>query len=274
MGNLLLGLVLDISVAEALAHITGFSFKQITYSEEIEPPSVKAHVMGEPLTGLGAGFIARLVEWQPALVLVELHNSAIPWEAWVAALKSSPATRRIPVLAFTQTVENKLRTQAEAVGCDLILETSVLLKDLPSMIRQYARLSHPALSAECGQPLSALAREGIELHNRGEYFEAHEALEHAWNEDVSAARELYRGLLQISVAYLQIERGNYNGALKMFLRMRQWLDPLPDFCRGVHVAQARQDALAARAALEVLGPNRIAKFDRNLFKPFIVMGGE
>lgn len=274
MGNLLLGLVLDISVAEALAHITGFSFKQITYSEEIEPPSVKAHVRGEPLTGLGAGFIARLVEWQPTLVLVELHNSAIPWEAWVAALKSSPATRRIPVLAFTRTVENKLRTQAEAVGCDLILETSVLLKDLPSMIRQYARLSHPALSAECGQPLSALAREGIELHNRGEYFEAHEALEHAWNEDVSAARELYRGLLQISVAYLQIERGNYNGALKMFLRMRQWLDPLPDFCRGVHVAQARQDALAARAALEVLGPNRIAKFDRNLFKPFIVLGGE
>lgn len=273
MPNLLLGLVVDTAVVDALAQIAGFSFKQIGHSEEIEPPSAKLRAPGEPLTGLGAGFIVRLVEWQPALVLVELNHVAIPWAAWVAALKSSPATRRIPVVGFSAHVEAAVKAQAEEAGCDVVFNTSALLKDLPSIIAQYARSQNPTLEADCERPLSQLAREGIALHNRGEYFEAHEYLEHAWNEEASAARELYRGLLQVSVAYLQIERGNYNGALKMFLRLRQWLDPLPDFCRGVHVAQVREDALAARAALEKLGPSNIQAFDRNLFKPFSVTGG-
>jgi hypothetical protein len=72
------------------------------------------------------------------------------------------------------------------------------------------------------------------------------------------------------VAYLQITRHNHSGALKMFLRMRQWLDPLPDECRGVNVAQLRADALAARAALEALGPERIGEFDPALFKPLLL----
>jgi hypothetical protein len=53
----------------------------------------------------------------------------------------------------------------------------------------------------------------------------------------------------------------------MFLRLRQWLDPLPDVCRGINVVQLRADALAAREALEALGPEHIAEFDRAYFKP-------
>jgi hypothetical protein len=53
----------------------------------------------------------------------------------------------------------------------------------------------------------------------------------------------------------------------MFLRLRQWLDPLPDECRGVNVALLREQALAARAELEALGPDRIGEFDRALMKP-------
>ncbi len=105
------------------------------------------------------------------------------------------------------------------------------------------------------------------MFNRAEYFEAHEALEHAWNDESGPGRELYRGLLQIAVAYMQITRGNYNGAIKIFLRARQWLDPLPDQCRGVNVAGLRHDAAAVRAALEALGPERIGEFDMALLKP-------
>ncbi|MBL8044991.1 MAG: DUF309 domain-containing protein [Anaerolineales bacterium] len=274
MAAVILGLLADAEVTRALTQVAGFHFKHISAGAEIEPHSERPHTPGEPLTGGGTRFIARLVEWQPALILVELHHPAIPWEAWIVALKSSPATRRIPVLAFADEVSAELTTQAEAVGCDVILNTPALLTDLSGVITRYARFRNPAISSECAQPLSTLAQEGIALHNRGEYFEAHEVLEQAWNADTSAARELYRGLLQVSVAYLQIERGNYNGALKMFLRMRQWLDPLPDVCRGVHVAQVRQDALAARAALEALGPSHIQEFNRNHFKPFIVTGGQ
>ena len=68
------------------------------------------------------------------------------------------------------------------------------------------------------------------------------------------------------MAYLQIERGNYNGALKMFLRVRQWIDPLPDRCRGVDVAQLRADAKHVHESLLALGHERIGGFDRRLFK--------
>ncbi|MDW8327280.1 MAG: DUF309 domain-containing protein [Anaerolineales bacterium] len=247
----------------------GYRLRIIERGEEIEPADAPViRQTAEPTVGRGAGFIVRVVEWQPALVLVELSSKKIPWPEWIAALKSSPATRRIPVIAFGPHVDLALRARAEDVGCDVILAKGALLRDLPGLIQKHARrINFAALERDCESPLSALALEGIALFNKQDFFEAHEVLERAWNEETGPARELYRGLLQVAVAYLQIERGNYTGALKMFLRLRQWLDPLPDVCRGIHVAQLRKDALAARAALEALGPERIAEFDRAFFKP-------
>jgi hypothetical protein len=56
------------------------------------------------------------------------------------------------------------------------------------------------------------------------------------------------------------------------MRVRQWLDPLPDLCRGVDVAQLRRDAQTARAALEALGPDGITRFDRTLLRRVVVRG--
>jgi predicted metal-dependent hydrolase len=216
----------------------------------------------------GPAFIARVVECQPALIVLELNSTALPWAKWVSALKSSPATRRIPVLAFGPHTDAALRQRAEDVGCDVIVTKGQLVNALPELIQKHARLTDAsALADACAGELSPLAVRGIELFNQREFFEAHEALEHAWKAEPGPARELYRGLLQVAVAYLQIERRNYSGALKMFLRLRQWLDPLPDECRGVDVAQLRAEAIAARAALERLGPDRLAEFDVSLFKP-------
>src|SRR5438105_4016060 len=69
------------------------------------------------------------------------------------------------------------------------------------------------------------------------------------------------------IAYYQIQRRNYAGARKMFLRMVQLFAPLPDYCMGINVAQLHKDALAARAHLEALGPERVAEFDPSLLKP-------
>lgn len=121
----------------------------------------------------------------------------------------------------------------------------------------------------CDEPISPLAIRGLELFNRGEYFEAHEILEDAWKQDRSAGRELYRSILQVAVAYYQIERGNFVGAVKMFLRVRRWIDPLPNLCRGVQVEQLRQDAEHVRQKLLELGPDKICAFDPTLFKPVV-----
>jgi predicted metal-dependent hydrolase len=177
-------------------------------------------------------------------------------------------------VAFGPHTDLELRARAIDVGCDAVIAKGRFVSALPELIQQYARHGdQEVLAADCAGELSALARQGIELFNRHDFFEAHEVLEHAWNDETGPVRELYRGILQVAVAYLQIERRNYNGALKMFLRLRQWLDPLPDACRGVDVAQLRTDALAARAELERLGPQRVHEFNQDLFKPLEVSAG-
>jgi hypothetical protein len=52
----------------------------------------------------------------------------------------------------------------------------------------------------------------------------------------------------------------------MLLRVRQWLDPLPDICRGINIAQLRRDAQAVHDTLLQLGPERINEFDLTSFK--------
>ena len=74
-------------------------------------------------------------------------------------------------------------------------------------------------------------------------------------------------MLQIAVAYLQIERGNFNGAIKMLQRVKQWIDPLPDTCRGIDITQLRTDSTAVYEALQSLGRERLSELDKSLLKP-------
>lgn len=121
--------------------------------------------------------------------------------------------------------------------------------------------------SDCTGILHPRAREGLRLFNAGEYFEAHEALEDAWNAEEGDAKKLYRGILQVAVTYLHITRGNYNGAVKVYERSQKWLNGLPDICKGVRVRQLRNNAERAIKEVQRLGAERIAEFDPDLFKP-------
>jgi hypothetical protein len=122
-------------------------------------------------------------------------------------------------------------------------------------------------SADCTAPLHPHAAQGLRLFNVGKYFEAHEALEIAWLEETGKVRDLYRGILQVGVAYLHITRGNYHGAVKVHGRSKKWLKDFPPVCRGIHVGELRDDAEAVIAALQHLGIERIGEFDMNLLMP-------
>lgn len=127
-------------------------------------------------------------------------------------------------------------------------------------------VTEPELPGACQGELHPEAVRGIELFNEGKYWHAHEALESAWKEERGPARHLYKGILQVGVMYLQIERNNYLGMAKMYERCKKWLRPWPDVCRGVDVAKLRTHAEIAINAARALGPDNLGSFDRSLLK--------
>jgi predicted metal-dependent hydrolase len=252
----------------AVAEHIGFRVTWIESADQLgaNDPDAPGELPGELLLGREGRLFERVVTAQPALLLFDLNNAAIPWRDWIAALKSSPATRRIPVVCFGPHEDVATMNAARSVGADAVLARSRFTAAMPDLFRRYARIpDYAALADACAEPLAPLAREGIERFNRGEYYSAHDALEEAWVVDEGPGRDLYRGILQVGIAYYQIEKGNYRGAVKMLLRVRQWLDPLPDTCRGVDVAGLRADVERIYAALMTLGPRQVGSFDRSLF---------
>lgn len=223
---------------------------------------------GESLHGTEGKLFEQITSWQPALLLFDLNNQQIPWRRWLPILKSSPATRRLPILAFGPHEDKETMQDAKKLGANWVVGRSRFTSAMPKLLQKYARTpDHDALAASCAEPLADLAKEGIALFNQGEYYKCHDALEEAWKQDQSPARELYRGILQVGIAYYQIQRGNYRGAVKMLLRLRQWLDPLPPVCRGVNIAKVRQNAAEVQAIITELGPGRMDKFDTAVIQP-------
>jgi hypothetical protein len=262
-------LLFTTKITNTVRHL-GYRLEVIEDARRIGPfdPAAPANQAAEPVLGQVAHLLERLTEWQPALLIFDLDSKKIPWQQWLPVVKSSPATRRLPALCFGPHVEVATLERARSLGADVVIGRSRFTSAMAELIQKHARVPDRAgIAAACDQPLSELAIKGLESFNRGAYFEAHEELEEAWNADASPAKELYRAVLQIAVAYLQIERGNYAGAVKMFLRARQWFEPLPDRCRGIDVARLRATAATVHRRLLELGPERIGELERSLFQP-------
>lgn len=225
-------------------------------------PNLTVYAQEVPHDADGRALVAHLADLQPDLIIVELDGDA----AWLSQTRSDPATRRLPTLAIGD--DPAAAERAAAVRIPLY-PRAAFLKDAAAIIRLHARAAAntQALSEQCAEPLPPLVLRGLQEFNRGEYYECHETLEEAWMAETRPIRDLYRAILQVSVAYYHILRGNYNGAHKMFLRSVQWFASLPDQCMGIDVAALRADVLAVRLHLQRLGPENIAQFDRSLLKP-------
>ncbi len=260
------GNLLTITRLESAAQAAGYAVRVWEAPQPVAPTPVETPPrVGEPLLGPAAQMIEWLTRVRPALIFFDLEWDGAPWREWLAVLTAVPSTRNYPVVCFGPHVQKEALNEARRLGAVSALPRSQFFKDLPTVIAANARrIDAEILETACQGPLSEKGRRGLELFNTAEYFEAHEWLEAAWNEDPSPGRELYRGILQVAVAYFHITRGNYPGAAKLFLRRRQWLDPLPDVCRGVDVQALRLQAEAAFEAMRALGPDHIAQFDRRL----------
>lgn len=261
---------------ENVANNLSFRLETVGDAKMIAPPDVNVpqNQAAEPVYGRQASLLEKITGWQPKLLIFDLGNEAIPWQKWIATLKSSPSTRRIPVLCFGPHVNVEVMTLAREMGADEVVGRSRFMSAMPDLITRLARTwNYEGISTACQEPLSPLGMKGIEEFNKGEYFECHEYLEDAWNEDDGPARDMYKAVLQVAVAYLQIERQNYAGAVKMFLRARQWLDPLPDVCRGIDIGRLKEDAQQVHQTLLELGPQQIQTIDRTMFRPVRLLEG-
>jgi len=216
-------------------------------------------------TGEG-GYLNLLINQHAAMVLID--GSLPDWEDYTTAPKSSPATRRIPLVLIT--ADAAQRSRAAIKGADITRTADEIRKEAARLVSDFARIPDPErqkqLDCECEDPLPSLAVQGIEKFNNGEYYPQHDLFEEQWVKTEGPVRDLYRAILQVGVAYYQVERGNYRGALKMLQRSVQWLLILPDVCQGVNVAKLRDDSFRVRAELERLGPDRMDEFDHQLLQ--------
>jgi predicted metal-dependent hydrolase len=239
---------------EDVARKLGFEIEVIERAAQLgaqgEPPP-RSVPLTEPLEGPDAALVRRLVADRPVLILVDTTASSLPWARWIQVLKTSAATRRIPILAFGPHVAEADLQSAKQAGADVVLPRGAFLRNLPDLLGRWAvQPDRSALWTACQGELSPTARHGIELINEGKYFEAHEVLEHAWMEAPASEGSLYRALLQVAVAWLQIERKNSRGAAKMMLRVREWLDPLPERCMGIDLAAVKRSVAELDASLQ------------------------
>jgi predicted metal-dependent hydrolase len=172
------------------------------------------------------------------------------------------------VLCYGSHVDVSVIQQAKKMKADEVLARSRFVTSIQDLIRKYAQeKGEETYIDRCAESLHPDAVAGILLFNAGDYFLAHEELEKAWMADLTDGRDLYRGLLQIAVAYYQLRIGNFNGTVKMFQRARQWLDPLPATCRGVDISKLRVDAYAAHDKVLELGMEHMDDFPDDMIHP-------
>ena len=68
--------------------------------------------------------------------------------------------------------------------------------------------------------------EGLELFNKGEYYECHEVIEELWLETPpnDLHRDLYKGVIQAAAAIYQYQRGIWSGAIGLCRTSVEYLE--------------------------------------------------
>ena len=94
--------------------------------------------------------------------------------------------------------------------------------------------------------MDALLDRGIQLFNRGEYFECHEALEEAWMPERGPRRLFLQGLIHVAVGLYHHRRGNSLGATRQLRKALRKLAAYLPSCEGVDTARLYRDASAHR----------------------------
>jgi hypothetical protein len=117
-------------------------------------------------------------------------------------------------------------------------------------------VSIPAEPELTNEERLAVAR-AVTQFNRGLYFECHDTLEEVWSGMRGPARDFFQGLIQVSVGFHHLRRGNPAGAFSTFTKALGRFEAYPGRYFGFEVAAERarlRALLAARAGEEIAVP--------------------
>ena len=196
------------------------------------------------------------------LALIDANSLDPAWLEWVSAAKDNPASEPVPVIAFGSATDLTLRDRCRNAGVDRYLARSNFVDGLSAIIAAAVR---DTTADPCGERLPADVVRGLEEFNAGQYFAQHETLELVWRAELRPVRELYRGILQIGVACLQIERGHAGGASQLIDHALRWLQPFRPTCQTIQVDRLLIDAAALRREIERAGLDQAERVNRALF---------
>jgi predicted metal-dependent hydrolase len=93
-------------------------------------------------------------------------------------------------------------------------------------------------------------RHGLELFNRGEFFEAHEVLEDVWRAAPAAEKKFLQGLIQVAVGLHHYSRGNMVGSRSLLQRAHKNLSAYPARHSGIDLGGLRAQVEQWVSALE------------------------
>src|SRR5690242_9418520 len=82
-------------------------------------------------------------------------------------------------------------------------------------------------------------KRGIELFNRGEFFDAHEVLEDVWRAAPDEEKKFLQGLIQVAVGLHHYSTGNKVGARSLLARADKNLSIYKEGSGGVNLATLR-----------------------------------
>jgi uncharacterized protein len=106
--------------------------------------------------------------------------------------------------------------------------------------------------------------QGIEMYNRGEFYECHEVLEDIWRAEADEVRYLYQGILQIGVAFHHLGNANWRGATGLLTGGIEKVSRYLPRCMGVDTAKLVEQAKICLIRLHELGPEQVDQFDWSL----------
>jgi len=104
----------------------------------------------------------------------------------------------------------------------------------------------------CRRPPSATLLAAVRQFNEGAYFLCHETLEELWNDKHDPLRDLYKGVLQIAIGLLHLEKGNTRGARTLLERGTELSRPMAPLCLGLELADLHAQVAEVIARIDRL----------------------